>query len=99
MLDKRLIACASFVTKNSIAADIGTDHAYLPVYLIKNGISRFVYACDIKDGPLKAAYLTVEQSGYEDKISVIKSDGLDSVPISGVTDVIAAGMGGENRPL
>lgn len=95
MLDKRLIACASFVTKNSIAADIGTDHAYLPVYLIKNGISRFVYACDIKDGPLKAAYLTVEQSGYEDKISVIKSDGLDSVPISGVTDVIAAGMGGE----
>lgn len=95
MLDKRLAVCASYVNKNSIAADIGTDHAYLPVYLIKNGISRFVYACDIKEGPLKAASLTVVQSGYADKISVVRSDGLDSVPLRGVTDVIVAGMGGE----
>ena len=95
MLDKRLMECALYVTRGSVAADIGTDHAYLPVYLIKSGISRFVYACDIKDGPLEAARASVAREGLDEKISVLKSDGLDSVPLDGITDIIAAGIGGE----
>lgn len=95
MTDKRLLKCAEYVCGGGISADIGTDHAYLPVYLVKNGISPRAIACDIKDGPLEAAETTISSNGLEDKISIIKSDGLDSVPLDGITDVIIAGMGGE----
>lgn len=95
MTDKRLLKCAEYVCGGGIAADIGTDHAYLPVHLLKNGISPRAFACDIKDGPLEAAKTTISSNGLEDKITALKSDGLDSVPLEGVTDVIIAGMGGE----
>lgn len=95
MLNKRLSACAEYVSRGGIAADIGTDHAYLPVYLIKEGISRSVYACDIADGPLASARKSVESEGLSRKITLIKSNGLDGVPQNGITDVIIAGMGGE----
>ncbi len=95
MIDKRLLKCAEYVYGGGISADIGTDHAYLPVYLVKNSISPLAIAGDIKDGPLDAARTTVLSNGLEEKITIVKSNGLDSVPLSGVTDVIIAGMGGE----
>ncbi len=53
MLSKRLKAVADMVTEGNIAADIGTDHGYVPIYLIKNNISKKAYALDINEGPLK----------------------------------------------
>lgn len=95
MLDKRLLKCAEAVTSGGIAADIGTDHAKLAVYLVQNGISKRALACDIGEGPLSRARETVEQSGEQNRVFLYLSDGLDSVPDDGITDVICAGMGGE----
>lgn len=94
-LDNRLLTCSSFVSNNSIAADIGTDHAYLSAYLVEKGISRYVYACDINDGPLQYARATVAAQGLDEKIEVLKSDGLEALENKELTDVIIAGMGGE----
>lgn len=94
-LDSRLMTAAGFVNGGGVACDVGTDHAYLAAYLADNGISERVIACDIALGPLESARLTVSRLGLSDRITVIRSDGLDSVPDEGVTDVIICGMGGE----
>ena len=54
-LDSRLMAVASMVRQNSRLADIGTDHAYIPVYLINEGVISEAIAADINEGPLKNA--------------------------------------------
>ena len=95
VLNNRLLTCSGFVTKGGIACDVGTDHAYLASYLVKEGISKRVFACDIAKGPLEAASATVNKLGLSDKITLVLSDGLDNVPSENVTDVIVAGMGGE----
>lgn len=95
VLNNRLLTCSQFVTKGGVSCDVGTDHAYLASYLVKEGISERVFACDIAKGPLEAAAATVEKLSLGDKVTLILSDGLDNVPDDGVTDVIIAGMGGE----
>ncbi len=94
MTDNRLLTCAKLVKGNK-AVDVGTDHGYLAVYLISEGICDTVIACDVNEKPLNAARKTVKKSGYEEKIEVVLSDGLDNVKSDGVTDIIMAGMGGE----
>lgn len=94
MNDNRLLACARLV-RGSRAADVGTDHGYLPVYLVQNGICESALACDINEKPLASARENIEKAGLSDKIGVYLSDGLGSVPCEGITDVIVAGMGGE----
>lgn len=98
-LDRRLKAVASLVRPNCSAADIGTDHGYIPCYLYQQG-ARNLFACDILEKPLAAAKATMELYGIPEKkgittegISLILCNGLDSVPP--VDDVIIAGMGGE----
>lgn len=94
-LPPRLLYIASLVQKGSLVADIGTDHAHLPVYLIENGVTDRVIASDIVDGPLASAKKNISAHGLEDKIEIVKSDGLVKVfPLSPET-VIIAGMGGE----
>lgn len=94
-LSKRLSMVASFVKKGSSPADIGTDHAYLPVYLILNGICSRAIAADIGAGPLRNAKTAVEEYGVEDKIWLIQSDGLKKIPLNVIDTVILAGMGGD----
>lgn len=94
-LDARLMACADFVSGKGIACDVGTDHAYLAVYLIETEKCNQVIASDINDGPLQFAMKTVEKYGYQDKIKLVKSDGLKEIDSEGITDVIIAGMGAE----
>lgn len=86
---------ASFVRQGSIVADIGTDHAYLPVYLISHGISKKAFAADIGRGPLLNAEKTVTEYGLNDKITLVLSDGLKKIDLSAVDTVILAGMGGD----
>ncbi len=95
ILKKRLIICSEFVKENSVVADVGTDHGYLPVYLIKNNISKKAFACDINEKPLYSAKKTVKDNNLEDKIELVLSDGLKNVDFKDITDVVIAGMGGE----
>lgn len=95
MLDKRLSVCAGFVTYGGKVCDVGTDHAYLVAELLKSGKCKSAIACDIADGPLLSARMTIEKNGLSDKAEIIKSDGLDNISPDGITDVVIAGMGGE----
>ena len=82
------------VRNGKTVADIGTDHAYLPAYLILNGISPKALACDVRKGPLENAQKTVEHYGIEDKITLRLSDGFDKIEPSEADDFIMCGMGG-----
>lgn len=94
-LDKRLRLCAEFVRRGSIPADIGTDHAYLPVWLCRSGICPSAIASDINPDPLSRGRQTVENAGLSDKIELRLSDGLREIKENEADDIIIAGMGGE----
>ncbi|QVK20264.1 SAM-dependent methyltransferase [Mycoplasmatota bacterium] len=93
-ISKRLKKCADYVLPNSIVADVGTDHALLPIYLIENNIASKVIASDVCKGPLKMALKNVKQNNLEDKIEIILSDGIEH--LNNVVDtLIISGMGGK----
>lgn len=94
-LSKRLQAVADFVRQGARVADVGTDHGYLPVYLIENGISPSAVASDINEGPLNSCKLLVSQRCLQDKIKCAISNGLQNINADDIDDVIIAGMGGE----
>ncbi|MGN1202983.1 MAG: class I SAM-dependent methyltransferase [Eubacterium sp.] len=94
-LSKRLDAVASLVKPDSLIADVGTDHGYIPVYLCKAGKIKGAVACDINEGPLSSCNSLVEQERLVDKIKVRLSDGLDALYPDEFDTVIIAGMGGE----
>ena len=94
-LSPRLEAVASFVRENARLCDVGTDHAYLPVWLILNGRAGSAVASDVLEGPLRRAAETVAAYGLEDSIRLNLGNGLDGLETEGVTDIVIAGMGGE----
>lgn len=94
-LTSRLECIANLVPRGSFTADIGTDHALLPIYLIKSGITNRCIASDIVDGPLESARKNIAAAGLCENIEVVKSDGLDNVYPFTPETVIIAGMGGE----
>lgn len=93
-LDSRLSAVADLVRKGTSFADIGTDHAYLPVYLIEKGIINNAIAADLRKGPLENARETAEMHNLTDKIELRLSDGLDNFSEGEVNEIAVAGMGG-----
>ena len=93
-LDNRLSEVANLVRKNTKFADIGTDHAYLPVYLIENGIIDNAIAADLRKGPLENARETVQAHNLDDKIELRLSDGVDNFSADEVNEIAVAGMGG-----
>lgn len=93
-LDNRLMAIANLVRNGKDFADIGTDHAYLPVYLVEKGIINKAIASDLRVGPLDNAKATVELYDYSDKIELRLSDGLDNFNENEVQEISVAGMGG-----
>ncbi len=94
-LDKRLACVASLVRPGRVLADIGTDHAYLPVHLVGAGVCPRAIASDIGEGPLAAARHTVQTAGMDDKIACRLGDGLSTISAGEVEDIAIAGMGGE----
>ena len=94
ILSKRLSAVATLIKDNKITADIGTDHASLPIYLVKQGRAKKVYASDINEGPLNIAKKNIEAEGLTEKIEVFLSDGLKNVP-KDAQEIAIAGMGGK----
>ena len=93
-LSKRLQAVADLVTEGASVADIGTDHGYIPIYLIEHNIAGKVIALDINRGPLERARMHVVGHGLKGKIETRLSDGLEKVLPGEVDTMIAAGMGG-----
>lgn len=93
-LPPRLLALAELASPCRVLADIGTDHAHLPVYMVQRGLCEKAFACDVNDGPLKRARNAVESAGLSSQIVPVKSDGLRQVPEEYDT-VVIAGMGGD----
>lgn len=94
-LSKRLKLIANEVKKGAKVADIGTDHAYIPIYLVQKNIADYAYACDIKEGPLLTAKENIAAYGCDEKIETRLSNGLQAMKAGEFDTVIIAGMGGE----
>lgn len=93
-LSSRLLACCEFIKPGDRVADIGCDHGYLGIYLLKNGIASKVIASDINEGPLQSAVRNSEKFGVRDRISFCLSDGVRNIPRDFDT-LVCAGMGGD----
>ena len=94
-LDRRLLRCASLVREGASAVDVGTDHAYLAIHLIKSERASRVIACDLREGPLNNALTNIKKYGCEADIETRLSNGLEAVAPGEADDIIIAGMGGE----
>lgn len=93
-ISKRLKAVADMVTSGSILADIGTDHAYIPIYLTEQGKIPRSIAMDVNRGPLEKAREHIAQFGMEQKIETRLSDGLAALKEGEARSIVIAGMGG-----
>ena len=94
-LSNRLMSALPYIRKNSFVADVGTDHAYLPIYLFMRGKIRGAVASDIGKGPLTIAQNNIKANGLENKIASCLSDGLLNIKPYAPEDIIVFGMGGE----
>lgn len=94
-LSKRLEMIASLVPKGSKIADIGTDHGYIPIYLIQEKIAVHGIAMDVRKGPLERAEAHIREAGLCGSIEVRLSNGLSKLLENEADCVIIAGMGGE----
>lgn len=94
-LSKRLAMIASLVTEGASVADIGTDHGYIPIYLVKNNIASKAIAMDINGGPLLRAKENIIKYNLENKIETRLSDGLEQLEPGETDTIIIAGMGGD----
>ncbi|MGE4353554.1 MAG: tRNA (adenine(22)-N(1))-methyltransferase TrmK [Oscillospiraceae bacterium] len=94
-LSPRLERIASLVPNGAAVADIGTDHGYIPVWLIQNGVAASMIATDINKGPLSRARSISKAYGLYDRITFILCDGLAGLRPNEADTLIIAGMGGE----
>lgn len=90
----RLLACADFISPGDRVADIGCDHGYLGIHLLKNGIARSMIESDIHEAPLQSALHNAQKYGVADKISFYLSDGVRNIPRD-FDALVCAGMGGD----
>lgn len=104
-LTPRLLTALPYVRSGRLLADIGTDHAYLPIYLCEAGILTPVtaknaerlcaVASDINKGPVERADLHVAAAGLSDRIRTVQTDGLHGLEVYDPEDIVIFGMGGE----
>ena len=95
VLSKRLLAVASAITPGNRVADIGTDHGYVPIYLVEKGKIPSAIAMDVNKGPLERAVRHIREQGLESRISTRLSDGMTELNSHEADTVILAGMGGD----
>ena len=94
-LDKRLLSCADYVRAGAVFADIGTDHGYLPIFLLTSGRICRAYLCDVNEGPLSSAERNARADGLSESCEFILTDGARALSDKGITDYAICGMGGE----
>ena len=92
-VSKRMKKIAEMVSAKRVA-DIGCDHGFISIYLIKEKDVDHVFAMDINEGPLKRAYEHVNEYGLTNRIEVIKSDGAKAIKPGEADGAVIAGMGG-----
>lgn len=94
-LSPRLYSVARLVPQGAVLADVGTDHALLPVYLIQRGVIGRAIAADLREGPLSKAKANAEKYGLTDRMSFRLCDGLSGISPEETDTIAIAGMGGE----
>ena len=90
----RLLACCEMIRPGDRVADVGTDHGYLGIYLLKKGIASFVIASDINPQPLDSARRNAEKYGVKEQMTFHLSDGVQNIPRD-FDCLVCAGMGGD----
>ena len=93
-ISDRLEKVAKCVNKGNRVADIGCDHAYTAIYMIKNNIAKNVIAMDINKGPLHKADNNIKEYGCEKQIETRLSDGAKELQVGEVDTILISGMGG-----
>ena len=93
-LTDRLLKIASLVSEGKKVADIGTDHGYIPVYLLNNNKIDFAILADVNKGPLENARKEVRHNKLEDKVDLRLGSGIEVLSENEVDEIIIAGMGG-----
>ena len=93
-LSKRLSAVAGLVSSGLVVADIGTDHGYIPIFLLESGKCEKAFAMDVNEGPLKRARDHIAIHGLSRKIELRLSDGVKALEPGECECVVIAGMGG-----
>ena len=93
-LSGRMQMLADMVTAGSCVADVGCDHAFLPIYLVRTGKSPKCLAMDVRKGPLSGAKEHIASCGLEEYIETRLSDGLTAYHIGEAETLVCAGMGG-----
>lgn len=93
-LSDRLMKIAGFVKEDTSVLDIGTDHGYIPIYLVKRGISKKVIASDISLKTLNNTVERIKSRSLDKSISCRLGNGLEVIQPFEVDGVIIAGMGG-----
>lgn len=94
-MDKRLLSIAGKIPAGKGFADVGTDHGYLPIYMLDHGYRGNIIGSDINEAPLNCALRNAESASYEDKIRFILCDGLDESVSDLIDTIVIAGMGGD----
>ena len=94
-LSKRMKAVASMVTSGNVLADIGTDHGYVPIFLVQRKKIPKAIAMDINKGPLQRACENIAMCQLENYIETRLSDGVQRLKVGEVDSILIAGMGGE----
>lgn len=95
ILNGRLALIAEKVPECNVVCDIGSDHAYVPIYLVQRGKCRRAIATDIKEGPVAISKRNIEEYGLESYIDARVGDGLEPVNQNEIDVIIIAGMGGK----
>ncbi|MBQ7335395.1 MAG: SAM-dependent methyltransferase [Clostridia bacterium] len=93
--DTRLCSAVPYLKRGGRVIDVGTDHAYLPVYLVREGIASRALACDINRGPIERARAHIAAAGLSDLIETMQTDGLCGTEGFAPDDIMVFGMGGE----
>ncbi len=94
-ISARLALCASFVPEGAAVADVGTDHGYLAISLLRSGRARHVVAADLRSKPLETARRNADRFGVMQDIAFVLSDGLAAVDPESFDTLVMAGMGGD----
>ncbi len=93
--DSRLLSAIPYIRQGAVVADIGTDHAYLPIELVRRKIAKRAVACDINRGPIERAAEHIKEAGLENLIDTVQTDGLLGVEHYMPDHILIFGMGGE----
>lgn len=93
-ISNRLLACCAYVRPGDRVADIGCDHGYLGIHLLRKGIARSVIASDVNELPLRAAMTNAAKYGVGQSMTFYLSNGVRNIPRD-FDSLVCAGMGAD----